>query len=100
MTATNDAVARVVVPAARRRAPRRTGRLASSIHGTGQPGEARIGTAVSYGWPVHSGVPAHHQRAQPFITQAIQDTQAQITATYGRDVNKLVESQVSAKAMH
>lgn len=92
--------AAVLVAEARRRAPRRTGALSSSITGTTVGHEIRVGTAIRYGWPIHSGVPARGIVPRPFLEQAIQAKQSAVTAEYAKDVDRLVAEQAASKGYH
>jgi len=100
MTATNSKVANTVAPVARRLAPRLTGALRDSIRGEGSPQGAEVGTAIAYGWPVHSGVPSRNIPGVPFIADAWRDTEPVWMAVYEDDVQTLVDTQVATKANH
>jgi hypothetical protein len=91
---------RILVAAARARAPRKTGRLASSINSTVRGRELRVGTPVSYGWPVHSGVPARGIPGRPFLFQAAQAAEPAVAAAYAKDLDKLVTVQAATKGYH
>lgn len=84
----------IVVARARRLAPSDTGNLSRSITGSGSGSTATIGTSVSYGLPVHFGVPSRGQRPRPFLFQAVEAEQFRIVDAYTRDVSRLIESKV------
>lgn len=60
----------VVAAAMRGLAPRRTGRLASSVGVFRAAGEVGAGASVDYLWPVVSGVPSRGMAANPFPSRA------------------------------
>jgi len=69
---------RIVLVAARGRAPKRTGRLAASGHSEGTSGSAAVvfGSGnVPYANPIHWGWRAHHIKAQPFLLRAVEQTE-------------------------
>lgn len=84
----------IVVARARRLAPVDTGALSRSITGRGSGSTATIGTKVSYGMPVHFGVPSRGQRPRPFLHQAVEAEQFRILDAYTSDVNRLIETKV------
>jgi len=94
LDAAADATVTIVVARARRLAPSDTGALARSISGRGTGSTATIGTRISYGLPVHFGVPSHSQRPRPFLHQAVEAEKADIVAEYTKDVNRLIEQKV------
>lgn len=98
LSATNSRVANVVAPVARRYAPRLTGRLGESVRGEGTRDGAQVGTDVTYGWPVHSGVPARGIAGVPFVTEAWDKTEPLWTGMYAHDVQGLIDKQVTTKA--
>lgn len=73
MKAAHAAVAALVAAAAAQRAPKRTGRLATSIRGSGTTTAAVIRAgfkSVPYAGPIHWGWPARGIAAQPFLSEA------------------------------
>jgi hypothetical protein len=85
--------AQIVAVSAAARAPRRTGRLAASLRGTGQQrkGVIRAGSAaVPYAGPIHFGWPRRNIRPQPFIYDALDDRQAAVVAAYERNISELI----------
>lgn len=65
----------LLAAAARSRAPRATGQLVGSIAagGFGSPGS--VVASARYAVPVHQGVPARNQRAQPFMAAAAESVE-------------------------
>ena len=98
LSATNTKAANLVAPVARRLAPRLTGALAGSIRAEGNREGAEVGTPISYGWPVHSGVPARGIAGVPFIADAWTQTEHVWMAVYEDDVQRLIDTQVRTKA--
>jgi phage gpG-like protein len=75
---------------ARSNAPRRTGRLAGSIHAQQSRSEALVGSGLIYAPVIHNGWPAHHIRANPFLADAFgQEQQAVVAGFADRVVNAI-----------
>lgn len=90
----NATVSAFVAGAAASRAPRRSGQLAGTVRGTRQLRRARISAgraSVPYAGPIHWGWPAHHIRANPFVTEAAQSTETAWVAIYARAVQDAVD---------
>lgn len=87
-------VAQIVADAASSRAPRRSGALASAIRGSRQVRRARVtaGSArVPYAPPIHWGWAARGIAANPFVSEAAQDTESRWTETYTQDVQNALD---------
>lgn len=89
-------VAAVVVARARATVPvgPPTAHLKDTIRGAGQQSAAviRVGYAsLPYSNPVHWGWPARHIKAQPFVWDAIADTQAQWFDDYVTALNTIID---------
>jgi len=84
----------IVVARARRLAPVDTGALARSLSGRGSGSTATISSSSTYAMPVHFGVPARGQRANPFLHKAVEQEQSKILAAYTTDVDHLIEQKV------
>ena len=94
LKAANAKAAQVVAQWAGVRAPRRTGRLGASVRGSKAVGRARVvagGASVPYAGPIHWGWPARHITAQPFISEAAQETQPSWEAAYLEDVQRVLD---------
>jgi hypothetical protein len=81
----------IVANEARTRAPRRTGRLSSSIRPARQVRRTRImagGAATRYAGPIHWGWPARRIGAQPFLVDAAHATEPRWLPAYLDDVEK------------
>jgi hypothetical protein len=92
LTDAHGKISRIVVGATR--APRRTGRLAGSVRGSGTKTVAtvRAGRAsVPYAGPIHYGWPARRIAPNPFLTDAAHATEPTWTAVYTQTVNRLLE---------
>lgn len=101
LKATHEEIAQVVVPAGRRGAPRRTGRLAGSVRGSGTKTQAVVragGARLPYGGPIHWGWPKRHIKAQPFLTDAGRETEPTWTRIYTTNTQKLIDRAVTANA--
>lgn len=90
----NQQAAQLVADEAARRAPRRSGRLASS--GRAGRGEAKAvvtfgGAAVPYARPIHWGWPARNIEPHPFAMTAGTDTQPRWLELYRKALDELVE---------
>lgn len=86
--------ARLVAADAAQRAPRRTGRLASNVRGSGAKTSATIragGAKVPYAGPIHWGWPAHNIKPNPFIAEAAQTTEGAWTAIYHNSVQRILD---------
>lgn len=75
-------VAQLVATRARSLAPRRTGALAGSISGTGDPTVSTISATAGHARPIHAGVPSRGITGRPFMTNAVEQTQARWVAVY------------------
>lgn len=70
------------------------GHIKPSIRGAGQKGAAviRVGRAAQpYPNPLHWGWPARHIKAQPFVWNAIADTQARWFDEYVTALNEIID---------
>lgn len=85
----------IVQSAAAARAPRLSGALAGSIKSARQQRRARVtagGARVPYGPAIHWGWPARNIAANPFISEAAQDTESEWRRGYEHDVQKAVDN--------
>lgn len=83
----------IVADTARGNAPRRSGALANSIRSARQAKRARImagGARVPYAAVIHFGWPAHGIEANPFISEAAQQTESRWLDAYLDDVKAAV----------
>lgn len=83
--------ARMVVAATH--APRRSGRLAGTVRGSGTKTAAvvRAGrSSVPYAGPIHWGWRARHIRPNPFLTRAAQETEPAWTEVYLAQVESIL----------
>lgn len=91
----NARVSSLVAATAAGRAPQRTGRLAASVRGNRAVGRATVsagGASLPYGGPIHYGWPAHGIEAQPFISEAAEDTEPVWLPMYESDVQRVVDA--------
>lgn len=87
------AAAGIVVPAARASAPRRTGRLAGNVRGSGTKTGAVIragGARVPYAAPIHWGWEKRGIAPNPFISTAAQNTEPTWTRVYEAGVERVL----------
>jgi hypothetical protein len=73
--------ARIVEQRAQAAAPKRSGRLANSVRAQdiGQ-GIVVVASSLVYAPVIHGGWPAHHITAQPFLTDALTNSQPLVVA--------------------
>jgi hypothetical protein len=91
----NATVAATVAVAAAARAPRRSGRLASTGRGNRAAGRAVVtfgGAAAPYAAPIHYGWPARGIEGDPFVADAAQDTEPQWLSVYEAAIQRLVDA--------
>lgn len=89
----HGAAAQVVTGSARAGAPKRSGRLAANVRGSGAATSATIragGASVPYAGPIHFGWPGHNIEPQPFITEAAQRTEPVWVGLYTAAVDKIL----------
>lgn len=72
-------------------APRRTGKLASTIRPARSKRRAEVQVKSVYAAPIHWGWPARHIEAQPWVSQAAQATEPQWIKIYEEAVQKAVD---------
>lgn len=83
----------IVVAAGRTGAPRRSGRLASSVRASRAAASATVragGAQTPYAGVIHWGWPAHHITAQPWLSQAATATEPAWTAAYLEAVDRVL----------
>lgn len=74
--------------------PERGGHIKNNIRATAAQRHATIragGKTRPYGPPIHWGWPSHGIKAQPWITQAAQDTEPQWSAEFMTGVTKIID---------
>jgi HK97 gp10 family phage protein len=95
LKAVHQAAGNVVVARAQAIAPRRSGALAGSIRAAKLASgvAVRAGSArVPYAGPIHWGWPARNIAAQPFLTNAAQQTEPEWTALYEEALDKIIDT--------
>ena len=85
----NRRAADIVAPAAKAKAPRRTGRLAAS-HAEGRR-HPRRQKSVPYAGPINYGWPKRHIKATLFINKAAKATEPQWTEAYRAAVERIIQ---------
>jgi uncharacterized protein YcsI (UPF0317 family) len=86
--------AQIVASRAAQIAPKRSGKLAGSIRPTRQVRRARVvagRSSVPYAAPIHWGWPSHNITAQPFMSDAAQQTESEWVAAYMADVQTALD---------
>lgn len=86
LTNAEEAAADIILRRARSQAPQLTGRLARSLRAR----PPAVETTVPYGWPVHSGVPRHNQKPNPFLLRAAEATMSQWEDAYLTDIDRVL----------
>lgn len=96
---TNRQAADVVSPVAAQLAPKRTGRLASTVRSgaTRRAGVVRAGKkAVPYAGVINYGWPKRNIKASLFMNRAAKQTEPQWTQIYNQAVQKIIDDIISA----
>jgi len=83
--------ARLIASRAQARAPKRTGRLARSVHAQDLgKGDAAVLSDLVYAPVIHFGWARHHISPQPFLTSAVADSTPVVEANSLRDVRTIL----------
>lgn len=85
--------ARIVAEVGAAKAPKVTGRLAASVRGSGAKTQAVAragGAAVPYAGPIHWGWPARNIEPQPFLADALEETESVWSPVYERAVDRAI----------
>lgn len=90
MGTTNRGVGEVLRARAASNAPKVTGRLAGSVRVKVTATETVVASALVYARRVNYGMPSVGQPAQPFMTDALGDTQREIVARYERAIGAAI----------
>lgn len=88
------AAGEIVAAEARRRAPKRSGRLAASVRTAKAAGGVAVrvgGARAPYAGPIHWGWPARKIQSQPFVTDAAHATEPLWLAVYTEALNRAVD---------
>lgn len=88
--------AAIVEAAARATAPRRSGKLASSIRATRSKLKAEIQVRSIYAMPIHWGWPSRNIDPQPWVSQAAQATEPEWLPIYEDAVQKALDQVAGA----
>ena len=99
LTRIHRAAADAVANHARRRTPRRSGRLAGTVKPQAGQSYARVAAgrkAVPYAGPIHFGWPARNIAPQPFLTDTIHEYAPRILDGYLKDLTDLMAEAVNA----
>lgn len=88
----HGAAGAVVVPTARARAPRRTGRLMGSLTADAGAGYVNLTSNLPYARVIHYGSRRRHITPQPFITDAVEQRHAAVLGTYEAGVESILRT--------
>lgn len=93
MRAAHQRIAALVIPGARARAPKLTGRLAGSLVPSKTTASAKVRSpaGVRYANPIHWGWRARNIPRRPFIVDARDAMEGQIMAAYGKEIDGLIK---------
>jgi len=91
MTAQYAFTGKVIVAAARRKAPKQTGRLAGSLRAAPEGQQVQVGSPLVYAPVIHYGWPAHNIEPQPFLDEAAEETQDEWMREFIRELDAIVE---------
>lgn len=81
---------RLVTQRARDRAPKRSGRLASSVVARVDAGDVAVGSDLIYAPVIHNGWAAHNITPNPFLIPVAADTQTVWVGYYRDDVQSAI----------
>ena len=81
----------LIVGAARARAPKRSGRLASSLAPVVSATAVTVASHLPYAGPVHWGWPARHIAAQPFLSDAATSTETTWAGYYETELDAILD---------
>ena len=90
----HQAAGMIVVGRAQSLAPKRSGALAGSIRASRLAAGVAVkvgGAGTPYAGPIHWGWPARNIAANPFLTNAAQQTEEEWTALYYAELEKIVD---------
>jgi hypothetical protein len=86
MTQANQSAADIFTALARVRAPHLTGALANATQAAASKDAAGIANDLPYYGPIHYGWPEHNIEAQPYVDEAVAESQDQWLAVYEQAV--------------
>lgn len=90
----NREMAESLVPVAKSKTPRNSGRLAESVRAgaTQKSGVVRAGKkAVPYAGPIHFGWPARRISPNPFLWEALDSRRSEIESEYIKRISDIVD---------
>ena len=90
LTAVNNRVGELILARARPRTPVRSGRLVGSLRAVADTDDVGLGSDLVYAGPIHNGWPAHHIRANPFLTDAARSSEDQWVGLYVTELEGVV----------
>ena len=89
----NDAALDLIQATASARAPKRSGRLASSgrVVADNVTGTVTFGSSLAYAAVIHNGWPAHNITANPFVLDAVEATEGARIRLYHNRIRDLTK---------
>lgn len=87
----NHQVARTLTARARAAAPRRSGFLSASGRELATADYAAVEFTAVYAGVINFGWPARNITPQPFATGAVRDSQPQVLAMYGHELDSILD---------
>ena len=90
LKAAHAAAAAIIAAAAKGMAPRRTGRLATSIRGSGSKAEAIVQAGVVYAGVIEFGWPRRNIPGQPYLVPAARDTEPEWRPAYEAELQRII----------
>jgi HK97 gp10 family phage protein len=81
----------MIASAAAAAAPRRSGRLASSVRAGKGGGKGTVDVTAAYAGPIHWGWPSRHIDPQPFAMNAARATEPQWIKFYEEETQKALD---------
>lgn len=91
LTRPNTQAASIAARAGSRLAPRRSGRLASSLHSSGTKDTGLVTSSLPYAGPIHWGWRARNIAPQPFLSDGAQNTQGQWFPVYEAALDRAIQ---------
>jgi hypothetical protein len=87
--ATKESADRVAT-VARANAPVVSGNLRSSIAAEASPGEGRVSAGAIYAPVIHNGWPARNIHANPFLSDALAESEGNVAAVFTDELDRVV----------
>ena len=92
MDRANDQAGSIIAHAASGRAPVVSGYLRSTIHASTAGNTVTVGSDAIYAGPIHWGWAARNIAANPFLTDAVAETEGRWSEAYVSEVDRIVDT--------